>query len=110
MITGLKGDDLGVPRIPECVVCEWNEDGKRVVFSYARLGNGITIHLAAKRDSLRYLDCAVEAFCAWIFNAYPWCEWIFAIMGRQSLERLAERCGFRYLTDKGPYRVFGRAR
>ena len=108
MIRALSGDDLGVPRIPVALLVEWVEGGKRVVFSYARQGNGITIHLAAKRDSLYCLEAALNDFCEWLFWAYEWCEMIFGIIGRKSLERLAMKCGFVWLTRTPDYEIYVR--
>lgn len=110
MIRALSGDDLGVPRIPEASVVEWAEQGRRVVFSYARLGEGITLHFAAGEDALRDIKQAVSDCIAWLFWAYPWCEMVFGIIGSPSIERLAVKCGFHFLMDCGPYKAYVRHR
>lgn len=110
MIRCLTGSDLGVPQIPECFVVEWAEDGKRVVFSFARQGNGITIHLAAGKDALRHLEAALNDFCEWTFWAYSWCEMIFGMIERKSLGRLAKKCGFSYLTNMNELEIYVRSR
>lgn len=110
MICVLTGSDLGVPQIPECWLLEWREGACRVVFSFARQGNGITAHFAANRDSLRRVKEAIDDFVTWLFWAYDWCEMVFAIIGIPSVERLVMKCGFSFLTDMKGYRVYMRAR
>ena len=110
MIRALTGPDLGVPRIDECMLVEWTEADARVVFSFAKLGNGMTMHFAAGPESLRELKTAIEDFIEWTFWAFEWCELIFGIIGPQSVERLATKCGFKYLCPKGPYQVYVRMR
>lgn len=110
MIRHLSGDDLGVPRIPEAIVVEWVESDCRVVFSYARQGNGITAHFAAGKESLREVKTAINDFCEWALWAYDWCEMIFAIIGKESIERIVKKCGFKYLTPADQYQVYMRAR
>jgi hypothetical protein len=108
MIKFCQGDDLGVPRIPECMVVEWAEGNNKVVFSYAQQGKGITAHFAAAKKSLREVKTAINDFCEWVFWAYPWCRMIFAVIGIKSVERLVQKCGFKFLTAKGPYQVYAR--
>lgn len=110
MIQLLQGDDWGVPRIPEAVVVEWKEDGRRVVFSYAKQGNGITVHLASDRANLRYLEPALNDFCEWLFSNYAWCTMLFGIIERDSIKRLAQRCGFQPLCPQGEYEIYVRTR
>jgi hypothetical protein len=110
MIRFLSGDDLGVPKIPECMVVEWTEFDSRVVFSFAQLGQGITAHFASGKESLREVKTAINDFCEWIFWAFPWCEMVFAVIGIESVERLVKKCGFRWIATKGPYQVYARYR
>lgn len=112
MLTWLTGDDLGVPRIPEALVIEWREGKQRVVFSYARQGNGITLHLAAGAESRHAVPRAVAACCQWLFDTYPWCEMLFAVIGggRRGVVKTAQRAGFVYLTTQDPFDIFVRYR
>ncbi len=95
----LSGSDLGVTRDENYRVCEWAENGKRVVFSYARKGNGIAAHFACGKDSLRSVKTAINAFCDWAFWAYDWCRMIFAFIAVPSVERIVQKCGFHKLAD-----------
>jgi hypothetical protein len=110
MIRLLTGPDLGVPQIPECLVVEWYERGHRVVFSYARQGNAITMHFAAAKESLREVKTAINDFVEWALWAYPWCEMMFGVIGIKSVERLVKKCGFSFLTEAEGYQVYMRAR
>ena len=106
MIRLLTGPDLNVPQIPECYVVEWAEAGKRVVFSYAQQGNAITIHFACEKDALRDVKAAIVDFCEWAFWGYRWCEMIFAMIGRPSIERIAKKCGFVWLTQTNDLEIY----
>lgn len=108
MITFLHGDDLNVPKIKECILVEWTENHKRVVFSFAKLGKGITVHFACKQESLRELKTAINDFCEWAFWAFAWCECVFAISGKKSINRIAQKCGFNYLAVLENYQVYMR--
>lgn len=99
MIRFLTGPDLGIPRIPEALVVEWTEADARVVFSYAKQGEGITAHFACEKDSLREVKTAINDFAEWCWWAYPWCKMVFAVIGKPSIERIVQKCGFSYLTD-----------
>ena len=112
MLTWLSGDDLGVPRIEEALVVEWQEGARRVVFSYARQGNGITLHLAAGPQSRHAVPRAVQAVCRWLFQTYPWCEMLFAVIGRErrGIIKTARRAGFTHLTTHDPFIIFVRYR
>lgn len=106
MIRLLTGPDLGVPRIEETLLVEWVNAGKRVVFSYARLGDGMSFHFAAGKESLRHIKEAIGEFLAWMFWAYEWCKVAFGIVGRKSIARLFVKCGFSYACCIGPYQVY----
>tara|TARA_R110000782_G_scaffold72152_1_gene144533 strand:- start:180 stop:515 length:336 start_codon:yes stop_codon:yes gene_type:complete len=110
MIRMLTDDDMGVARIPECVIVEWAEEGKRVVFSYAQQGKAISVHFATDRAGLRHLRAAIGDFCKWLFWAYSWCRMIFAVIGRRSVLKIAEDCEFKYLTNKNDYQIYMRVR
>lgn len=108
MIRHLTGSDLGVPRIPEALVVEWAEGSHRVVFSYAKQGDGITAHFAAGKESLREVKSAIDDFVEWIFWAYEWCRMIFAVVAVSSVKRVVKKCGFSWVADSGPYQVYAR--
>lgn len=108
MIRHLCGSDLGVPRIPEALLVEWAEGNSRVVFSYAKQGEGISAHFAASKESLREVKTAIGDFCEWIFSAYDWCRCIFAVTSRKSIERMIARLGFLHLTTAEPYEIYVR--
>lgn len=109
MIRPLTGIDLGVPKIGGCCLLEWaDDDGHRIVFSFARLGNGMTIHFGCKFQSVRFLKDAINEFCEWLFYAYEWCEMIFGLIGRPSIERLLKKCNFQFLTTRTPFEIYVR--
>lgn len=110
MIRWAKEPLLGVPVIPECLVVEWTQDGKRVVFSFAQMGKGITMHFAAQTQSLRVLKQAVNDFVEWLFWAYDWCEMVFGVIGRRSIEKLMIKCGFTRLGEQHGYQIYVRGK
>ena len=91
----LQGDDLGVLRNDNYRVAQ--AMGSRITFSYARKGKGMDCHFAADKTSLRSLKGTINAFCEWIFHDYPWCECIFAVVDKNSVDRLVKKCGFRLM-------------
>lgn len=110
MIRLLSGPDLGVPRIPEAMVVEWTEADYRVVFSYAKQGEGMTAHFASDKHSLREVKTAINDFVEWCLWAYPQCKAVFAAVGIESVERVVKKCGFELFAVAGDYRVYMRGR
>jgi hypothetical protein len=108
MIRALTGPDMGVAKLPTCLLVEWVEGDQRVVFSFARQGQGISAHFAAGRESLRAVKPAIEDFLEWVFATYAWCRCVFCMTKRPSIERIVTRLGFLYLTDAEGLKIYVR--
>lgn len=99
--------ELPVFQTANTLVVQWSGPGC-VVFSYAQRGKGINAHFSSDKEGLRHLKAAIEDFCGWIFNTYTWCEFIFAMIKKNSVVRLVKKCGFTHLIDHGGYTVYMR--
>jgi hypothetical protein len=61
-------------------------------YSFTQKGRGIMVHWAT-RDVKRSRS-ALNTFCGWVFESFPWCRMLLAPIERKSVVKLAERCGF----------------
>ena len=76
----------------------WND---AVWFSACGRGDAITIHIAAEsRDARKGLRRAVEEFCVYLFDSFPWCRMILGVIGVQSVVNLATKTGFRVVDHR----------
>lgn len=105
----LDGDDLGVFKTPDTRLVEWTGPGK-IVFSYSQRGQALNIHLASDRHGLKYLKGALNAFCEWGFFMYPSTTMVLGMIKRDSVARLARKCGFTHLLDQDGLQIYMRPR
>lgn len=109
---------LSSPKFTECEPC-WgiahNENyrcvkwrGGNVVFSYAKRGDALTCHFAAKPDSLRLVKPAIDEFCEWAKSNYKFVKMFLATVDKPSVGRVIEKVGFIYLYDIDNFKVYAR--
>lgn len=91
----LSGPDWGVARDEKHLVVE--SENPRVVFSFTRRGNAISIHFATDKDGMKGVEEKLNEFCDWAFESMAWCTMIVGFIGRRSVEKIANRCGFKFL-------------
>ncbi len=109
IFTPLTGDDLGVLHNENYRVVQ-TEDG-HTTFSYTKQGKGMNCHFACDHEALRRSKQVINGFCEWLFSQYAWCECIFAIVNKQSVDRLVKKCGFELIaTDIKQQRIYTRLR
>jgi hypothetical protein len=96
------GDLMGLPVDENHLVFRWNGPGK-ILFSCAKQGDAITIHLASNKNGLRYLKKAVDDFVQFVFWLFDWCTMVIGKIATPSVERIAQKTGFVLLgrCDKG---------
>ena len=82
-----------VPRDSEYRLVDMAIDQAIVSFSYAKVGDAMTCHLATDKKGKRYLRRAAKAFCGFIFNTYKPVAIVIAV-GPRSVVNLALKCGF----------------
>lgn len=109
MIYELSGNDLGVCHDDNHRMVEWRGDG-RIVFSYAQKGKAMTAHFAAEKSALRQVKRAINEFCEWVFNEYPWCKMIMANVNARSVVRLINKCGFRPILNCSEGTILARSK
>jgi len=102
-------EDLGVLQTPETRLIKWQGPGK-VVFSYSQRGNALNVHLAADKSGLKYVKQALNDFCEWGFFMYPSTTMVLGMIKRDSVARLAKKCGFSHLFDQDGLKIYMRPR
>jgi len=95
--TPLTGDDLGVLHNENYRVVQ--TEGGHITFSYTQTGKGMSIHLAADKRGLKRLRIALNSFSEWLFDRYSWCEVIFGVINKPSVERIAKKCGYKHTAE-----------
>lgn len=105
----LTGSDLGIARNNNYLLTEWNGEG-RIVFSYAQRGGAMMAHIASDKKGLRNIKQAITDFCRFIFINYKFCTMIMAVVGTPSIERLIQKCEFKYFMDEQEYSLYVRVR
>ena len=98
MILPLTGDDLGVYRNDNHVLCEWQGDG-RVVFSATRKGDAIFFHFAAEKKALRQLKLAMLEYIDLVLDSCEWCTMLVTAISKPSVCRLAESVGGIFIAE-----------
>lgn len=107
MFSLVKDDLQGVLMNKVNLACVWSGPG-RVIFSFARRGQGMSAHFSSDKKGLRHIKAAINDFCVWIFENYRWCRMIFAMITKPSVERLVKKCLFTYLARQNDIRIYVR--
>lgn len=102
-----KAIEAKIPHSENYLFFEWL-DG--VYFTAAMLGEAMTIHIAAERNSIGKLRDAANEFCEYLFNRFKWCKMILGIIKPQSVVNLSLKCGFGIVGFAGEHTVVARLR
>ena len=66
-----------------------------ILFSVCQQGEkAVRVHFSSDKKGLRPLKEVINNFCEFIFDIFPWCEIIIAVVQKESVERIAQKCGF----------------
>lgn len=90
-------------------VIRWRGPGG-IYFSYAQKGAALTAHFSAHKSGLRHIKAAISDGVEWAFHHYDWCKMIFASVKRDSVGRLALKCGFEYYRTTPDQTIYVRIR
>lgn len=100
------GDLIGLPTNNNHLVYRWNNPDCKILFSAARQGNALSVHLASDKAGLRRLRQAASEWLRFVAMEFPWCEMVFAKTLRKSIERMVCRIGFKLLVKTAKCNVF----
>ena len=89
-------------------VFKWK--GGNILFSAGRLGDAMSIHFAASKDSLRSVKQAISEFVDFVFFSFGWCTMIIANIVKPSVERLAPKLGFVRFAESPGRKLYMRVR
>jgi hypothetical protein len=103
------GECGGVIKNENYMVVEWL-GCLGVFFSFAKRGMAINAHIASNKDGLRKLSIAINEFCEWVFDTYEWCRDILAIVKKNSICKLIQRCEFKHILNLGENMLLMRSR
>lgn len=84
--------------------------GGNVVFSYAKRGDALCCHFAAKKDSLRLIKHAINDFYSWALSAYEWCKILLAFVDKPSVGRLISKVEFAPIAKAGDLIIYARGK
>jgi hypothetical protein len=102
------GDLHGLPTNENHLNVKWRNGD--VWFSYTQKGEALSIHFSSDKHELRRVHNAVNSFCSWLFDQYPWAKMILAIIGPRSVVKLATKCGFKPVTKRNGRTYMARVR
>ena len=69
-------------------------EGCNVYFSVTKLDNVISAHFSSDTGGLRLMKEAINEGFDFLMDQYEWCEKVAAVVKRESVGRLIEKCGF----------------
>ena len=87
-----EGDTRDLPTTKDYLNFRWSEAD--ILFSVTKQGNAALIHFTAKDRNTETLKKAANEFCEYIFKTCEWCKMIMGIVGKKSVVKLGEKCGF----------------
>jgi len=86
----------------------WNNPDCNIIFSVTKQGKAAVSHFISDKSGLRKLEQAINDWCKFCFFLFEWCEMIIGVIERNSVSKLAERCGFRLVASFGNKKVYVR--
>ena len=104
-----SGDLIGLPTDRNHLNFRWSESDCKVLFSVSRQGNGASCHFASDKRGVKKVRQAINEFCEFVFDIFPWCEMIIAKMAKR-IVKIVRECGFEKLTEVGEVQVYIRRR
>ena len=72
----------------------WLELNCKILFSVTQQGKAANCHFYSDKLGLRKLEQAINEWCEFCFDLFPWCKMIIGIIEKSSIAKLAEKCGF----------------
>jgi len=101
-----SGDLIGLPTDENHLNFRWAEPRCKVLFSVSRQGNGASCHFASDKAGMMKIRTAINEFCEFVFDIFPWCEMIIAKIKLQKVVNLVKRCGFEKLISANGLHVY----
>jgi len=92
MFTPYSGECMGLSHNENYLTFKWTEGN--IFFSATRVGDGMSIHFASDKPSLRNIKRALNEFVEYVFDCYSWCTMVLGIIDLPSVCRIAEKCRF----------------
>ena len=92
------GDLHGLPTDHNHLNVKWVHGD--IWFSLTKRGEAVSMHFACLPQERRRIKEAADAFCEWVFDTYPWCKMILAVVGPRSVVKLAKKCGFSVVAER----------
>lgn len=104
-----KGDTGKLPTNENHLNFRWSEDD--ILFSMTRKGNAASVHFSAHdKKAKRKIKLAINEFCEAIFRNCKWCEMIIGQVKKDSVVRMARKCGFVLIGQQNGISIMMRAR
>ena len=105
-----NGDLSSLPTSETHTVFRWHEPGCKILFSATRQGNAMSCHFSSDRRGLRKLKQAIDEFCNFCIETYKWCTMIIAKIKKNSVVRLVEKCGFKFVLAACGGKIYARCK
>ena len=110
IFTPYTGDLIGLPTTRNHLVFRWRKQGVKILFSMTRHGEAMSIHFASNKNGLRYIKEAINAFCEFVFKNYAWCRIVVGKINRNSVAKVALKCGFHLIASSGDQHAYVRVK
>ena len=95
------GDLIGLPTSKNHLNFKWNKQDCKILFSVAKQGKAVSIHIASDKRGIFKIRTASREFCNFVFDIFPWCKMIIAKIDIPVFEKIAFSCGFEKLLTIG---------
>ena len=84
----------------------WLEPNCKILFSVTQQGFAANCHFTSDKAGLRKLEQALNEWCEFCFNLFPWCKMIVGIIEKHGVSKLAEKCGFDCIASFGNKQIY----
>lgn len=85
---------------------KWLEPDCKIIFSSTQRGKAAICHFTSDKAGLKKLEQAINEWCEFCFDLFPWCKMVVGIIERLSVAKLAEKCGFKCVASFGNKKIF----
>ena len=86
----------------------WRNPDCNILFSATQQGKAIPSHFTSDKPGLRKMKQALNEWCEFCFELFKECEMVIGVIKPHSVCKLAEKCGFEYVTSSGNKKLYVR--
>jgi hypothetical protein len=105
-----SGDLMGLPTNENHLNFIWSEPDCKVLFSMSRQGDAASCHFASDKQGMKKIKPAINAFVAFVFENFQWCEMILAKIKLDKVKKIVISCNFVWALTTTQYDLYVRSK